>query len=707
MSYERIKFEIENKVAYVGFGYNCDKSMTVLDEQTLTELRDIVEECHQKKKELDGVVFHSLKKNCFLAGADINLIASLKTENEGAHGAEQGQNIFNRIEDLPVPTVVCIDGVCLGGGMELSLSCNTIVCSDNPKTSMGLPEVKLGLIPGFGGTYRMPRRVGLPTALDLILTGKGLDSRKAKKVGLVDEVYPKENLVKMAPKHFGGSKKKQGFKDTIEHLASDNFLSRKIIFQKARENVLKQTKGFYQAPLKILDVMEAGMMKGRSSYLASEAQAFGELCVGEQSKNLQHLFFLMESSKKYNGPQSEGELPVLKRGAALGAGTMGGGIAWLMAESDMAPLMKDIGPEALDLGLKQSSSNFMGKVVRKKMTYDEFERKQRSITPQLDYSGFNKVDLVIEAVVENLDIKKSVFAETEKHVPETCLLTSNTSSLSVEDMSTALEKPSRFAGLHFFNPVHRMPLVEIITHSKIAPETIEALYNWCLKVKKTPVVVGDGPGFLVNRILMPYLNEAGYLLIEGVPMKELDEACLNFGMPMGPCRLLDEIGIDVAVKVAKIIHAGLGDRAESSDLSQQMVDKGFLGKKSGKGFYIYDEKGKPTGPNEDALAILGSARKKMSETDIQMRVFLPMINEASYILDDGIVKKPSDVDLGLIFGIGFPPFRGGLLRYADGEGLERIYKAIEKFASEVSANRYAPSPFLKKLVDDKKNFYDL
>ncbi|MCO4795045.1 MAG: enoyl-CoA hydratase/isomerase family protein, partial [Bacteriovoracaceae bacterium] len=592
-------------------------------------------------------------------------------------------------------------------GMELSLSCNTMLCSDSSKTQMGLPEVKLGLIPGFGGTYRMPRKVGLPTSLDLILTGKSLNSRKAKRVGLVEEVYPAENLVKMAPKHFKGNKKKQGIKDTIEHLASDNFLSRKIIFQKARENVLKQTKGFYQAPLKILDVMESGMMKGRSSYLTSEAQAFGELCVGEQSKNLQHLFFLMEGSKKYSGPKSEGELKEISRGAALGAGTMGGGIAWLMAENGMAPLMKDIGPDALTLGLKQSSSNFMGKVKRKRMKYEEFERKQRSISPQLEYTGFNRVDLVIEAVVENMDIKKSVFAETEKHVDPTCLLTSNTSSLSVEEMSKALEKPERFAGLHFFNPVHRMPLVEIIKHSKISNETIEALYKWCLKVKKTPVVVGDGPGFLVNRILMPYLNEAGYLLIEGVSMKELDEACLNFGMPMGPCRLLDEIGLDVAVKVAKIIHEGLGDRAESSDLSHQMVEKGFLGKKSGKGFYIYDEKGKPTGPNEEALSILGNAKKKMNETDIQMRVFLPMINEASIILEEGIVDRPSDVDLGLIFGIGFPPFRGGLLRYADGEGLERIYNAIVKFSKEVSANRYAPSTFLKKLVEDKKKFYDL
>ncbi|MBT7609783.1 MAG: hypothetical protein HN576_08500 [Bacteriovoracaceae bacterium] len=707
MSYKRISYEIKNKYAYIGFGYNCDKAMTVLDEESLRELRDIVNEASAEEKNIDGVIFHSHKKDCFLAGADIKLISAMKTESEGAHGAEQGQIIFNVIEDLKVPSIACVNGVCLGGGTELSLSCSMIICSDNTKTQMGLPEVKLGIIPGFGGTFRMPKKVGLPTALDLILTGKSLNARKAKRVGIADGVYPKERLLTMALNHLKKQDKKQSIKESLGHFAADNFLSRKIIFQKARENVLKKTKGFYQAPLKILDVMEAGMMKSRTGYLAGEAQAFGELCVGEQSKNLQHLFFLMEATKKYKGLKAENDIPILKRGAALGAGTMGGGIAWLMAETDMAPILKDLTPEALELGLKQSAANFLGQMKRKKMSYDQFERKQRTISPELTYDSFGQVDLVIEAIVENINIKKSVFAEVEKHVSKSCVLTSNTSSLSVEEMSTALEYPERFAGLHFFNPVNRMPLVEIVTHSKVAPETIEALYSWCLKAKKKPVVVADGPGFLVNRILMPYLNEVGFLLKEGVSMKDVDDACLNFGMPMGPCRLLDEIGLDVGVKVAKILHEGLGDRAATSDLSQVVVDKGFLGKKNKKGFYLYDEKGKVTGVNEEVQKLLPSENIKMSETDIQMRVFLPMINEASIILDEKIVSKASDVDLGLIFGIGFPPFRGGLLKYADSQGLDRILEVIEKFSNTVNDKRYNACDYLKNLVDKKMKFYDI
>lgn len=704
---KKISYEVKDKIAYVGFGYNNEKSMTVLDEDTLKELDAVADELQASRKSLEGAIFFTHKDRCFLAGADISLISAMKTEADGAQGAEAGQGIFNKIEDLPFPTVACVHGVCLGGGTEFSLSCNTILMSDDKSTMMGLPEVKLGLIPGFGGTYRMPRRVGLPSALDLILSGKTVKPRKAKKMGLASEVYPKERLVAMATKHLKKSSRKGSFTESLTDFAQDNFLSRKIIFQKARESVLKKTKGFYQAPLKILDTMEAGMMKGRSSYLSSEAQAFGELCVSEQSKNLQHIYWMTEKVKKYSGPKGDGDIPSLKRGACLGAGTMGGGIAWLMSDAGMAPLMKDLNTDALELGLKQASSNYQGALKRKRLSADDFERKMRSISCQTDYSGFQKVDLLIEAIIEDMKIKQSVFAETENYMRDDALITSNTSSLSVEEMAKALEKTERFAGLHFFNPVHRMPLVEIITHSKVAPETVEALYNWVLKVKKTPVVVKDGPGFLVNRILMPFLNEAGFLLEEGVSMKELDEACVNFGMPMGPCRLLDEVGIDVAVKVAKILHDGLGDRAKSSGLSAKMVEKGLLGRKSAKGFYNYDEAGKPTGANEDALSLLPSKKVSMSESEIQMRVVLPMINEASIILDEGIVEGPGDVDLGLIFGIGFPPFRGGLLRYADSEGLDRIYNAIKKYSESVDFDRYQPSPYLKNLVDNKKKFYDV
>ncbi|EQC44254.1 3-hydroxyacyl-CoA dehydrogenase NAD-binding domain-containing protein [Bacteriovorax sp. Seq25_V] len=707
MSYKRISFETKENIAYVGMGYNCTKAMTVLDEETLNELQDIVEELHGNASSLKGVIFHSHKDRCFIAGADINLISSMKTEADGQAGSEAGQKIFNRIEDLKVTTVACVGGVCLGGGLELALSCNKIITSDDKGVQLGLPEVKLGIIPGFGGTYRLPKKVGLPTALDMILSGKTLDGRKGKKVGLVEETYAKERLLDMALKHLGKTEKKKSFKESLEDLATDNVLTKKIIFQKARESVLKKTKGFYQAPLKILDVMEAGVMKGRASYLASEAEAFGELCVGDQSKNLQHIFFMVESSKKYPGIKGEGKIKKLERGACLGAGTMGGGIAWLMAKNDMKPIMKDLNQTGLELGLKQSASNFMGAVKRKRMSYDDFERMQRSIIAQTDFRGFGHVDLVIEAVVENMDIKKKVFAEVETKVSKDTILTSNTSSLSIQEMSTALEDSSRFAGLHFFNPVHMMPLVEIITHDNVSPETVEALYNWVLKTKKTPVVVKDGPGFLVNRILMPFMNEAGFLLEEGVSMKDIDDACLNFGMPMGPCRLLDEVGIDVGQKVAKIIHDGLGDRAASSSLTGKLVEKGFLGRKTSKGFYLYDENGKVAGPNAEALAIFPKATKKMTEVEIQKRIFLPMINEAATVLEDKIVDNAMAVDLGLIFGIGFPPFRGGLLKYADSEGLERIQAELVSHAESVDKARYTPCKLINDLVSQKKKFYEL
>ncbi len=708
MSYNQISFEIEDEIGLIGFGKDTSLSMPILNEECLRELKACLEDVTRRQKsEIKGLIIHSHNDKAFLAGADINLIASMTTEAEAAAGAEMGQMIFNIIEDLKIPTIACVHGVCLGGGCELILSCERIYASDASNTQIGLPEVQLGFIPGFGGTYRLPKRVGLPNSLDMILSGKKVDGRKAKKIGLVNEVFPRENLLKMAKSTIFKKDKSKSFQDNLQDLAIDNFVTRKMIFSKARESVMKKTKGFYQAPLKILEVMEDGYGKGRANYLSMESQAFGELCMGSQSQNLQHIFFLMDGAKKYSGPKGSGELLKVTTGGVLGAGTMGGGIAWLFANSGFQPLMKDISPEALELGLKQASQNFMGAVKRKKLTKSEFEKKQRSIRPTLNFDGFKNIDLLIEAIVENMEIKKKVFAETENYLRDDAIITSNTSSLSIEEMSQALKRPERFAGLHFFNPVHRMPLVEIITHSKVAPETIEVLYKWCLKVKKTPIVVKDGPGFLVNRILMPYMNEAMFLLEEGVDFDAIEKACTNFGMPMGPFRLMDEVGIDVGAKVAKIIYDGLGERLKSSDLGSKVADSGFLGKKNSKGFYLYDEKGKSTGKNEEMKQFMSKESKSMDDTQIQMRIFLPMINEASFILDEKIVDKAHTVDLGMIFGTGFPPFRGGLCKYADNEGLERIVSSMEEFSSSVNSDRYTPSPLLKKMVAEKIKFYDL
>ncbi len=708
MQLESLTFEIKNTIALVGFGKYEKKSMTTLSADTLLELKHVVEQiaAKEKSKEVKGVLFFSHKPGVFLAGVDVSLINSLKTEADAARGAEQGQMIYNMIEDLKSATAAVVDGICLGGGLELSLSCKRIYVSDNPKTALGLPEVMLGVLPGFGGTYRLPKRIGLPNALDMILTGRQVKSKAAIKNGLATAMLPTERMMELAMDLIlkPVPKKNEGFSKTLENVAMDNFLTRKIIFQKAREKVLSQSKGFYPAPLKILEVLEAGSSKGRDAYLAMEAQAFGELSQTTVSRNLQHIFFLTDNSKKLEGKE---ELPAIERGAVLGAGVMGGGIAWLFAQNNQAPIMKDINQAGLELGLKQASQNFSSALKKKRMSEDDFNRKMRSITPTTSFDGFMGVDLVVEAVVENMQVKKKIFSELEEMVKPDCLITTNTSSLSVTEMSQALKDSSRFAGLHFFNPVNKMPLVEIIAHPKASKKTLDTLYKWALDVKKTPVIVNDGPGFLVNRILAPYLNEAAYLLESGISIKDIDQAALNFGMPMGPCRLMDEVGLDVCEKVGKIMQEGLGSRALASGLSHKLTESGALGKKNAKGFYLYDEKGQSTGVNPVVESLLPSTSTTIDELQLQLRLFLPMINEAAYCLMDKIVTKASVVDIAMIYGIGFPPFKGGLLTYADSEGLERVTAIMQQFASEVSAERYTPAPLLMELMQKKSTFYSL
>lgn len=704
MSFKRISFEKVDGIARIGLGLNEEKSMTVLTAQSLQELDQAFDQI-AGDKEVKGLVIFSHQKSCFLAGMDVSVIQALDSEEVAMEGCEKGQSVFNKLEDLKVPTMALVHGICLGGGLEMVLACDKIAASDDSKTALGVPEVMLGVLPGFGGTYRLPKKIGLPNSLDLILTGKQVRAKKALKLGLVDFVMPKERLLELSGEYlFKDANHKRSLSETLTEKASDNFIARKVIFQKAREKVLETTKGFYPAPLKILDHLEANYGKKREAYLNREARAFAELSQTSQSKNLQHVFFLQDNAKKMDDKDS---IPSVKKGAVLGAGTMGGGIAWLFAKNNQAPIMKDVSVAGLELGLKQSASIFGKALKRRRMSEDDFQRKQRSITPSLNYDGFKSVDLVVEAIVENMDLKKKVLAQLEGEVRKDCLITSNTSSLSIGEMAAALERPENFAGLHFFNPVNKMPLVEIIRHPKVSEETINRLYKWTLDAKKTPVIVGDGPGFLVNRILAPFLNEAAYLLEEGVSIEAVDRASLNFGMPMGACRLMDEVGLDVGMHVGEVMEKGLGARAKASPLSKKAVDKNLLGKKNKKGFYLYGEGGKQEGPNPEMQELLPSQKKSMSETEIQMRMFLPMINEAANILKDGIVENAATVDLGLIFGIGFPPFRGGLLKYADSEGLERILGAIEKFSQEVDSDRYEASPLLKELVEKKKKFYEL
>ena len=692
MKKKRISWKEEDNIAWIGFGHQCEKAMTVLDLETLEELAAMVEKI-KKASHLVGVVFFTHKERCFLAGADINIFDQFKKENDATDSSAQGQNLFNQIESLSVPTLACVHGICLGGGTEFALACDHVLVSDHSSTQMGLPEVKLGLLPGLGGTWRLPGKIGLAKALDMILTGKSLRNRKCVQWGLAEESYPRERLLEMAPQHL--SDKVSRKKTFLE-----NILTRKIIFQKARDTIFKKTFGLYQAPLKILDTMETGLGRGQRAYLNAEARAFGELCMGEQSQNLRYLFFLTEKSKKFPLPPPPRKLDI-KRSAVLGAGVMGGGIAWLMAKNNASPLMKDITIKSLEVGLQQASSYFSQAVSRKRMEKNEYHRKMRNIFPTLDYRGFGRVELVVEAIVEDINIKNTVLTEVENHIHHDCILASNTSSLSISEMAKNLKYPERFAGLHFFNPVNKMPLVEIVTHEKTSLETVEALYTWCLSSKKTPLIVKDCPGFLVNRLLIPYLNEATWLLEEGFDLEDIDRACIHFGMPMGPFHLMDEIGLDVAKKVIAVFSQIENGAIHLSTVFKKLSQLNLLGKKGGKGFYHYDSQGKKGKPNSQMCP--ERRPKSTDEILIQKRLIYTMVNEATKALEENIVKTPSDIDLGTVFGIGFPPFRGGLFKYAQSEGFEKILLELENFAQNISSRRYMPSSWLKNRVFQEQN----
>jgi len=682
--------------------------MTTLDLETMGELDTALREVTEKQEDdVSGLIFFSYKKNVFLAGMDVSVIRDLKDVQAGIEGAQQGQETYNQVEDLLIPTIACVDGVCLGGGFELALACKTILVSDSPQTVLGAPEVSLGLLPAFGGSYRLPRRIDLPNALDLMLSGRLVKGETAKAMGLVDQVYGKERLLEMAiSKHIWGQNEEVCLKGPVESGVTPDLAARKSILRRARESVLKKTKGHYEAPLRILDLLESSLGDPRSTYLEREAQLLGELAVSEQSRNLQNIYFLHANSQQYRGPVCEKEKLIIRTGAVVGAGTMGGGIAWLMANNDMSPRMKDINTRALEMGLEQAGNIFANALERNKISKDECKRKQGSIKAQLDYRGFKNIDLVVEAVVEEMETKKRILAEIEKEARDDCLITSTTSSLSANEMASFFVKPERFAGLHFIGPVNRVPLVEIITHDQISAETISALYDWAVRVKKVPVVVKDAPGFLVNRILTPFVNEALYLLDEGVPIDELERACLDFGMPKGPCHLLDEVGIDVMLKLVSILNETTGDRFKPAAMYEGLSNLEYDGKKRKKGFFHYDDRGRKLEINKDILEYLPAQKIKMSEKEIQERVIIPMINEAATVLQDQVVRTVEEIDLGVVFGIGFPRFRGGLLKYADSRGLDNILKVLDQYAQDLDGKRFEACSLIRELGKKKRTFYN-
>ena len=692
-----------------------DRPVNVLSEPVMRRLTETLDEARAASREgrIKALVLSSGKPGSFIAGADVDEIADLEDLDEAEMKILLGQAIFMHLETMPVPTIAAIDGVCVGGGLEMALACSHRVVSDSKRTLIGLPEVMLGFLPAWGGTTRLPRLVGLQAALDLLLTGKQIDAEKAKRIGLADEGFPNglfEEKVRSFALSAGtrprGSSRKR--RTLLTRALDDTLPGRRIVLSMARKKVMASTGGHYPAPLRILDLLGKHLGGSVDASLAAEARIGAALVVSTISKNLVHVFHMREASRKGKGvAQKDVATASVDTLGVVGAGVMGGGIAQLAAYRGAHVYMKDIHHEAVTGGLQHARGLFDKAVKRRRLSRRNADQHMELISGGLEYHGLSGADLIVEAVVERLDVKRSVLAETEENVRAECIIATNTSSLSVNDMAQALQRPEQFCGMHFFNPVHRMPLVEVIRGASTSDEAIATVYAFALRLGKVPVVVGDGPGFLVNRVLGPYLNEAGFLLGDGASVEQIDKVARKFGMPMGPLRLIDEIGIDVSAHAGASLHEALGDRLTPSPVLTAISSVGHLGKKGGQGFYTY-EKGRETGVSETIYSELGTAapaqRVKMEDQDIRMRLILQMINEASRTLEEGIVRSAQEVDLAMIMGTGFPPFRGGLLRFADTVHPRGVLDRLKRFENECG-DRFTPSPILERLAAEDRSFY--
>ena len=653
-------------------------------------------------REVKALVIASGKADTFIAGADIAEIREITDAGLGEALSRKGQALFRRIEELPFPTVAAIHGACLGGGLELALACDHRVISNDPRTVLGLPEVRIGIMPGFGGTQRLPRLVGLVNSLDIILTGRNMHPKKAKRIGLADAVTYRERLLATAietAKHAVGRERfrtVRAGRPLPVRLLESNPLTRALVFRKAKRTVLAETRGNYPAPLAALEAVRAGYSLGIDAGYEQEAKLIGGLIVSGIAKNLIHVFYLGEALKH----GSRTPAADVARAGVIGAGVMGGGIAQLFAEKGIAVRLKDVSTKAVGAGLKAAADIFAKRTKKGVLEPLQARDGMDRIAGTTDPAGFAGLDLAVEAVVESMPVKQQVLRDFEARARKSAIFASNTSSLSITELASAAARPEQVVGMHFFNPVEKMPLVEVIRGKQTAPEVVDAVAALSRRLGKLPVVVNDGPGFLVNRILMPYLGEALVMLGEGGSIEGIDDALMRFGMPMGAFILLDEIGIDVALKVSHILRQGLGPRLEQTSLLERLVSQGSLGRKNGKGFYRYLQ-GRRGGPDPAVYPLLEKRQRqgRLTPGEIVDRAVLLMVKEAALCLEEGIITRADLLDAALIFGIGFPPFRGGLLRWADQTGAGAIMEKMNALAA-LHGERFAPPASLFEMSRD-------
>lgn len=684
-----ISLGISDNIAVLTFD-RPGSGVNLFDSATLLEL-----EAHLKTVEttpkLRGLILMSAKDSVFIAGADLKEIDSLPGP-ELIRYIERGQRVFARLEALPIPTVAAIHGACVGGGYEMALACRYRIASDHRSTRIGLPETQLGILPAWGGSGRLPLIIGLPAALDIILEGKTPPAKKAKKLGMVDEVMPREHLFASALEKIRAQPAPRRA-PALRNLAL-GFILPGIVGKK----LSVKTRGHYPALGEALAVACAATRTGLDASLAGERAAIARLAPGETCRNLMRLFFLTEKAKK--GPA--GDFKNDSGVAVIGAGVMGAGIAQWCAAQRIPVLLRD-----LDAGRVAAGMGRVRKLVAGNRDFSPKDARDLldRITPSGATVPLTRTGFVIEAAVERMDLKKKIFADLEELAGPETILATNTSALSITEIATVLRDPGRLIGIHFFNPVHRMKLVEVVVGRETRSEVLARTLGFVRKLGKLPVIVKDSPGFVVNRILMPYLIEAARFFSEGAEARDIDEAMLDFGMPMGPLRLIDEVGLDVSEDVARTLAAGLGARLAAPDLLGAMLAAGLTGRKSGRGFFIYGGKGEPP-VNGDANRFRtgAGAAGLLPEAMADCMVAL-MVNEAARCLEERVVESADQVDFAMVMGTGFAPFRGGPLRHADSVGVARFVATMLSLAEEHGA-RYAPCDLLARMAKENRKFYE-
>lgn len=676
-----------------------DEKMNTLKAAFIQQIRAVISQARQNPA-LAGLVFISGKPDSFIAGADISMIDRCRSADEARQLAEQGQRVMSEIAALSVPVVAAIHGACLGGGLELALACDRRVCTLDDKTRLGLPEVQLGLLPGSGGTQRLPRLIGASQALNLILTGKTLRAKQALRLGLVDDAVPHSILLETAIKMALKGKSPRRTLPLRERLLNGP-AGRAILFQLAARQSEAKTHGNYPATRRILEAVRTGLEQGMRAGHETEALAFGELTMTQQSAALRQIFFASTALKK----EYDAEPVALRTIGVLGGGLMGGGIAAVTAAKAQLPVrIKDISVEGINHAMKYSWDLLSKKVKRRQMNAAERQRQMALITGSTDYRGFHQRDLIIEAVFEDLNLKQQMVAEIEQHCAAHTIFASNTSSLPIAQIAARAQRPENIIGLHYFSPVDKMPLVEVIPHQTTAERTIATTVALAKRQGKTAIVVADRPGFYVNRILAPYINEAMRCVLEGEPIEAVDKALIKFGFPVGPVQLLDEVGIDVGTKILPILEQEYGMRFAAPDAFAAVLNDNRKGRKNGRGFYRYQ--GGKKRPDKSIYALLHiQPQRRLDGALIAQRCIMMMLNEAARCLDEGVIRSPRDGDIGAVFGIGFPPFLGGPYRYMDSLGAANVVNTLASLMHQYG-DRFAPCEALRQRAERGEHFYN-